>query len=95
MNHHPHHGFGGDPQAIVLAGESAGAAHVAAAVLMRCFLPQDWKIAGAFLLSGPYDAQLERMARGTEDESLAAPLAQFVKSCAARSEAQTQLRHSA
>ena len=174
--------FGGNPQAIVLAGESAGAAHVAAAVLMRCFQPQDWKIAGAFLLSGPYDAQLERMARGTlgiptpdprndayfgaeqpdwaaasivecidaapfplvvsmaerdlpqmlvqagalfsrlvtrhgfqpdflvlpehnhfsaaaalgtEDESLAAPLAQFVKSCAARSAVQAQLRHSA
>ena len=56
--------FGGDPKAIVLAGESAGAAHVAAAVLIRSFQPQNWKIAGAFLLSGPYDAQLEHMARG-------------------------------
>ena len=55
--------FGGDPQAIVLAGESAGAAHVAAAVLIQSFQPQNWKIAGAFLLSGPYDAQLERLAR--------------------------------
>ncbi len=56
--------FGGDPNAIVLAGESAGAAHVAAAVLIRSFQPQNWKIAGAFLISGPYDAQLEHMARG-------------------------------
>lgn len=56
--------FGGDPEAIVLAGESAGAAHVAAAVLIRSFQPPNWKIAGAFLLSGPYDAKLERMARG-------------------------------
>ena len=56
--------WGGDPKAIVLAGESAGAAHVAAAVLIRSFQPQSWHIAGAFLLSGPYDAQLEHMARG-------------------------------
>nr|WP_315226725.1 alpha/beta hydrolase [uncultured Limnohabitans sp.] len=56
--------FGGDPKAIVLAGESAGAAHVAAAVLIRSFQPLNWQIAGAFLLSGPYDAQLEHMARG-------------------------------
>ncbi|WP_310646597.1 alpha/beta hydrolase [Limnohabitans sp.] len=57
--------FGADPRALVLAGESAGAAHVAAASLIRSFQPQSWNIAGAFLLSGPYDAQLERMARGT------------------------------
>jgi acetyl esterase/lipase len=56
--------FGGDPKAIVLAGESAGAAHVAAAVLIRSFQPLNWTIAGAFLLSGPYDAQLEHLARG-------------------------------
>lgn len=56
--------FGGDPDAIVVAGESAGAAHVAAAVLIRSFQPPDWRIAGAFLLSGPYDARLERLARG-------------------------------
>ena len=56
--------FGGAPQAIVLAGESAGAAHVAAAALIRSFHTSDWHIAGAFLLSGPYDAQLERLARG-------------------------------
>lgn len=56
--------WGANPKAIVLAGESAGAAHVAAAALIRSFQPPDWHIAGAFLLSGPYDAQLERMARG-------------------------------
>ena len=57
-------GFGGDPKSIVLAGESAGAAHVAAAVLIQAFQKPKLQIAGAFLLSGPYDAQLERMARG-------------------------------
>ena len=55
---------GGDPNAIVLAGESAGAAHVAAASLIRSYQPSDWNIAGACLISGPYDAQLEHMARG-------------------------------
>lgn len=55
--------FCGDPETIILAGESAGAAHVAAASLVRSFQNSNWKIAGAFLLSGPYDAQLERMAR--------------------------------
>lgn len=56
--------FGGDPGSIVLAGESAGAAHVAAAALIRSFQPKNWNMAGVFLLSGPYDSQLERMARG-------------------------------
>lgn len=56
--------YGGDPNAIVLAGESAGAAHVAAASLIRSFQPPNWNIAGACLISGPYDAQLEHMARG-------------------------------
>jgi len=55
--------LGGDPQRIVLAGESAGAAHVAAACLMRRFQPEDWQIAGAALLSGPYNAKLEGLAR--------------------------------
>jgi acetyl esterase/lipase len=55
--------FGGDRQRIVLAGESAGAAHVAAACLMRRFQPEDWQIAGAALLSGPYNARLEGLAR--------------------------------
>jgi acetyl esterase/lipase len=58
-----HHG--GDPERILLMGESAGAAHVAAATLMRRFqpAPSDWKISGAVLLSGPYNARLEGMAR--------------------------------
>lgn len=55
--------FGGDPARIVLAGESAGAAHVAAATLMRRFQPHDWHIAGAALMSGPYNARLEGLAR--------------------------------
>lgn len=56
-------GFGGDARRIVLAGESAGAAHVAAATLMRRFQPADWQIAGAALFSGPYNARLEGLAR--------------------------------
>ena len=57
----PRHG--GDPARTVLAGESAGAAHVAAAVLMRRFQPAGWAPAGAALLSGPYHARLEGLAR--------------------------------
>ena len=57
--------YGGDPARIVLMGESAGAAHVAAATLMRRFQPArtDWRLAGAVLMSGPYNARLEGMAR--------------------------------
>lgn len=58
--------FGGDADRIVLMGESAGAAHVAAATLMRGFRPDDTtedRIAGAVLLSGPYNARLEGLAR--------------------------------
>jgi acetyl esterase len=55
--------FGGDAERIVLAGESAGAAHVAAATLMRRFQPANWRVAGAALLSGPYNARLEGLAR--------------------------------
>lgn len=55
---------GGDARRIVLAGESAGAAHVAAAALMRRFHPPGWQIAGAALFSGPYNARLEGLARG-------------------------------
>ncbi len=55
--------FGGDPRVIVLAGESAGAAHVAAAAFIRALQPPGWQVAGAFLLSGPYDARMERLAR--------------------------------
>lgn len=53
----------GHKRAVVLAGESAGAAHVAAACLLRRFQPADWSIAGAALFSGPYDARLEGLAR--------------------------------
>lgn len=52
-----------DAGRIVLMGESAGAAHVAAASLMRPLQPADWHIAGAVLLSGPYNARLEGLAR--------------------------------
>jgi acetyl esterase len=56
--------FGGDPDRIVLMGESAGAAHVAAAMLMEEFQAQtDWCVAGGVLLSGPYNAALEAKAR--------------------------------
>ncbi|MBB3221887.1 alpha/beta hydrolase [Pseudoduganella umbonata] len=55
---------GGDPGHIVLAGESAGAAHVAAATLVRRFHPAEGlNIAGAFLASGVYNAELELLAR--------------------------------
>jgi triacylglycerol lipase len=55
---------GGNPDHIVLAGESAGAAHVAAATLVRRFHPAEGlKIAGAYLASGVYNAELELLAR--------------------------------
>lgn len=53
--------LGADPQRIVLMGESAGAAHVAAAVLLRRFGLDDLR--GAILASGPYNARLERLSR--------------------------------
>jgi triacylglycerol lipase len=56
--------YGGNPDHIVLAGESAGAAHVAAATLVKRFHPAEGlKIAGAFLASGVYNAELEFLAR--------------------------------
>lgn len=55
--------LGGDAGRIVLLGESAGAAHVAAATLTRRWQPEGWRIAGAALLSGPYNARLEGLAR--------------------------------
>lgn len=55
--------FGGDATRVVLAGESAGAAHVAAAVLIRRYQPAGWKPAAAALFSGPYNAQMEGLAR--------------------------------
>jgi acetyl esterase len=56
--------FDADPARIVLAGESAGAAHVATATLVRRFHPdQGLSIAGAILISGVYNVELERLAR--------------------------------
>lgn len=57
--------WGGDPQRIVLMGESAGAAHVAAAVLMRRFglAAAGGQVRAAILASGPYNPRLERLAR--------------------------------
>ena len=55
--------YGGNADRVVLGGESAGAAHVAAAVLRAEFQPVQWKIAGAMLLSGVYNARLEGLAR--------------------------------
>jgi triacylglycerol lipase len=55
---------GGDPHRIWLLGESAGAAHVAAATLLSRFHPAEGlRIAGAVLVSGVYDVHLERLAR--------------------------------
>lgn len=55
--------FGGHPDQSVLCGESAGAAHVAAATLMQRFQPGGWRISGAALFSGPYNPHLEGLAR--------------------------------
>lgn len=57
--------FGGAPDRIVLMGESAGAAHVAAATLSSSFLSaaSGSQMAGAVLLSGPYNTRLEGLAR--------------------------------
>lgn len=56
--------FGGDARHTVLAGESAGAAHVAAATLLRRFgVNRSTGLCGAVLASGPYNARLERLAR--------------------------------
>lgn len=56
--------YGGDIQRIFLAGESAGAAHVAAAMLARRFHPSDGlQIAGGILISGVYNVRLEKLAR--------------------------------
>jgi acetyl esterase len=62
VQHHAHT-WSLNPVAVVLQGESAGAAHVAAAALIRRFQPHDWRIAGAVLLSGPYAPDMERAAR--------------------------------
>jgi triacylglycerol lipase len=58
------HQWGGDSSRIFLSGESAGAAHVAAATLIRRFHPPSGlNIAGAILISGVYNVQLELLAR--------------------------------
>jgi triacylglycerol lipase len=55
---------GGNPQHIVIAGESAGAAHVAAATLVKRFHPAGGlRPAGIALISGVYNAGLELRAR--------------------------------
>lgn len=55
--------WGADPSSVALVGESAGAAHVAAAVLLKEFQPSGWAVRGAVLLSGPYNPRLEGLAR--------------------------------
>lgn len=56
--------FGGDPARVFLMGESAGAAHIAAATLIRRFHPPGGlPAAGVVLASGVYDVQLEKLAR--------------------------------
>ena len=48
--------YGGDPDKIVLSGQSAGAAHVAAYVAHKRFhVAERGGIAGAVLMSGIYD----------------------------------------
>lgn len=55
---------GGDANRIFITGESAGAAHVATAALMRRFHPAGGlPTAGIVLISGVYDVELERLAR--------------------------------
>jgi len=56
--------FGGNRQRIFMIGESAGAAHIATAALVRRFHPHTGlHIAGVVLISGVYDVELEHRAR--------------------------------
>src|SRR5580693_10316591 len=56
--------LGFDPARIFLAGESAGAAHIATATMIRRFHPpQGLSIAGTILISGVYNPVLEKLAR--------------------------------
>jgi triacylglycerol lipase len=56
--------YGGDAQQIFMIGESAGAAHIATATLIRRFYPKaGLHIAGLVLISGVYDVELEHRAR--------------------------------
>jgi acetyl esterase len=58
----PHYGV--DAAVIYLVGESAGAAHVAAATLVRQFHPlEGLSQAGTVLISGVYNPVLEKLAR--------------------------------
>ena len=57
-------GYGGNADLIWLVGESAGATHVASATLLKRFHPPGGlPIAGAVLISGVYNLELERRAR--------------------------------
>jgi triacylglycerol lipase len=57
-------GFGGDAERIWLLGESAGAAHVATASLLRRFHPPGGlQVQGLILISGVYNVHLEQLAR--------------------------------
>jgi acetyl esterase/lipase len=50
--------YGGNPQAIVLMGHSAGATHVASYVAMpECHAVPGGGVCGAIVISGPYDFQ--------------------------------------
>jgi acetyl esterase len=56
--------YRGDPDRIWLVGESAGATHVASATLLKRFHPAGGlRVAGAVLISGVYNLELERRAR--------------------------------
>jgi triacylglycerol lipase len=56
--------YGLDPARIFVAGESAGAAHVATATLIRRFHPPEGlSVAGIVLISGVYNPVLEKLAR--------------------------------
>jgi acetyl esterase len=56
--------YGADPRRIFMCGESAGAAHVAAATLIRRFHPPEGlSHAGTVLISGVYNPLLEQLAR--------------------------------
>lgn len=56
--------WAGNPRRVFVAGESAGAAHVALATLVRRFhSPTASPLAGALLISGVYNVHLERLAR--------------------------------
>lgn len=55
--------YGGVPESLSLLGESAGAAHVATALLVRRFQrAEDLAIRGVVLASGVYNVHLERLA---------------------------------